>query len=166
MNQQPIDEYTQGDYEISTDKHKLDLDVIHSYLTRSYWSPGIPKDQVAKAIEHSLCFGLHYIPTNTAHSQVGFARAVTDYTTFAYLADVFVLPSFQGRGLGKWMMECVVNSPTIDGIRTFLLLTRDAHGLYAQSGFIQLPNPDLIMGKHNEVSWYNPELVAWPPNEN
>lgn len=119
-------------YEISTDRQRLDIDAIHAYLTRSYWSPGVPREIVARAAANSLCFGLYESATR---AQVGFARVVTDYATFAYLCDVYVLEVHRGRGLSKWMMrECLVH-PALTGARRAMLATRDAHGLYRRFGF-------------------------------
>lgn len=121
-----------GAYEISTDPARLDVAAVHAYLTRSYWSPGIPIDIVERAIRHSLCFGV-YEPASGA--QVGFARVVTDYATFAYLCDVYVLEEHRGHGLGKRMMRELMAHPALRGARRAMLATRDAHGLYAGFGF-------------------------------
>lgn len=133
-------EYVREDYCISTDPAKLDLEVIHGYLKRSYWSPGIPFEIVKRAIAHSLCFGLYH-----RDRQIGFARVITDQTTFAYLADVFVLEGFQGKGLGKWLVECILAHPELQNLRRWMLATRDAHGLYAQYGFTALKQPEIVM---------------------
>jgi GNAT superfamily N-acetyltransferase len=117
-------------YDISTDRGRLQLDAIHAYLTRSYWASGIPKDLVERAIANSLCFGLYQ-----GDAQVGFARVITDKTTFAYLADVYVLEAHRGQGLSKRLVEFILACPELQGLRRFLLATRDAHGLYAQFGF-------------------------------
>jgi GNAT superfamily N-acetyltransferase len=122
------------EYEISADPARLDLDAIHAYLTRSYWSPGIPRDIVERAIRHSLCLGAYAAPGG---AQVGFARVVTDQATFAYLCDVYVLEQHRGHGLGKRMMREVMSLPALTGARRVMLATRDAHGLYRQSGFIE-----------------------------
>lgn len=127
-------------YEISTDRKRLDIDAIHAFLTQSYWSPGIPRATVARAIENSLCFGAF-----CDGQQVGFARMVTDKTTFAYLCDVYVLEEHRGRGLSKQLMDHVVKHPDLQGLRRMMLATRDAHGLYAQYGFTPLSAPDRIM---------------------
>jgi GNAT superfamily N-acetyltransferase len=120
-------------YELSTDPGRLDIDAIHAYLTRSYWSPGIPRDVVGRAIRHSLCVGA-YAPGG---AQVGFTRVVTDHATFAYLCDVYVLEEHRGHGLGKQMMRAVMSLPALTGARRVMLATRDAHGLYRQSGFVE-----------------------------
>jgi len=120
-------------YEISPDQQRLDLNAIHAYLTRSYWSPGIPLEVVKRAVRNSLCFGVY---ESVSGAQVGFARVVTDYATFAYLCDVYVLEEHRGHGLGKRMMREVMAHPALTGARRAMLATRDAHGLYAQEGFV------------------------------
>jgi GNAT superfamily N-acetyltransferase len=127
-------------YEISTDKARLDVTVIHGYLVRSYWSPGIPRSIVERAIEHSLCFGAY-----CDGAQVAFARVITDRATFAYLADVFVLEAHRGRGLSKQLMRAVRAHPELQGLRRFMLATRDAHGLYRQFDFKGLAYPERLM---------------------
>jgi GNAT superfamily N-acetyltransferase len=128
-------------YEISTDKTRLDPAAIHAYLSRSYWSPGIPREVVDRAIANSLCFGLY-----DAHkTQIGFARVVTDTATFAYLADVYVLENHQGKGLGKWLIKTIVSHPSLTSLRRFLLATRDAHTLYEKYGFQPLSRPERFM---------------------
>ena len=127
-------------YEISTDPARLDIDAIHAFLTQSYWSPGIPRATVARAIANSLCFGVFW-----QGQQVGFARMVTDKTTFAYLCDVYVLEAHRGHGLAKRLMDHVMKHPDLQGLRRMMLATRDAHGLYAQYGFTALGAPDSIM---------------------
>lgn len=120
-------------YEISSDPARLDAAAIHAYLTRSYWSPGIPLAIVEQALRNSLCFGVY---ERSSKTQVGLARVVTDYTTFAYLCDVYVLEDHQGHGLGKRLMREVMEHPALTGARRVMLATRDAHGLYAQEGFV------------------------------
>jgi GNAT superfamily N-acetyltransferase len=119
-------------YEISTDASRLDVAAIHAYLARSYWSPGIPFEIVARAVRHSLCFGAY---ERTSGKQVGFARVVTDHATFAYLCDVYVLEEHRGQGLGKTLMAAAMAHPALSGARRVMLATRDAHGLYRQNGF-------------------------------
>jgi ribosomal protein S18 acetylase RimI-like enzyme len=123
-----------GTYAISSDPARLDVAAIHAYLTRSYWSPGIPIDIVERALRNSLCFGVY---EEASGAQVGFARVVTDYATFAYLCDVYVLEEHRSHGLGKRMMREVMAHPTLAGARRVMLATRDAHGLYRQSGFVE-----------------------------
>src|ERR1700761_6555580 len=126
--------------DISTDPSRLQLEAIHAYLTRSYWSPGVPMEVVARAIANSMCFGLYL-----GDAQVGFARVVTDKASFAYLADVYVLEAHRGQGLSKRLVETILAHPELQGLRRFLLATKDAHGLYAQFGFKPLAAPDRMM---------------------
>ena len=133
-------EATRGQYSITTDPDKMDLDAVHGYLSRSFWAEGIPKEIVARAMANSLCFGVF-----DAGEQVGFARVVTDRATYAYLCDVYVLESHRGRGLGKWLIETVMAHPDLQGLRRFQLVTRDAHGLYSRHGFSAPENPDRYM---------------------
>jgi GNAT superfamily N-acetyltransferase len=133
---------TLHDYIISSDRDMLQIAVIHGYLTESYWAEGIPLQTVARSIEHSMCFGVYVKHSN---AQVGFARVVTDYATFMYLADVFILPDHRGIGLGVALTEHVVNEPSLQGLRTSALLTKDAHDLYRKFGFINHPDPNRFM---------------------
>ena len=135
-------------YDISTDPGRLQLDAIHAYLTRSYWSPGIPRDVVARAIANSICFGLYQ-----GESQVGFARVVTDKASFAYLADVYVLEEHRGQGLSKRLVAEILAHPELQGLRRFLLATADAHGLYAQFGFNALARPQNMMELRLAPAW-------------
>lgn len=135
---------TKGNFTITTEKEKLDLDFIHSFLSRSYWANGIPKEVVSKSIEGSLCFGAF-----ENNRQVGFARMVTDKATFAYLADVFIIEECRGRGLSRWLMEVIMAHPELQGLRRILLATRDAHGLYAKFGFTPLAHVDRWMQIHH-----------------
>jgi GNAT superfamily N-acetyltransferase len=124
-------EWRRGEYSISTERERLDLDIVHKFLSEeAYWSPGVPRDVVERSIENSLCFGLYH-----GAQQVGFARVVTDRATTAYLADVFVLSEHRGRGLGVWLVETVFSHPDLQGLRRFLLGTADAHALYERYGF-------------------------------
>ncbi len=138
-----VHEWRQGEYLISTDRERLDIATIHGFLTTSYWAAGIPVETVKRSIEHSLNFGLFQ-----NDQQVGFARVITDYTTFAYLADVFVLEPFRGRGLSKWLMQVIIAHPELQGLRKWVLFTRDAHGLYRQVGFTSLANPERAMERN------------------
>jgi GNAT superfamily N-acetyltransferase len=128
---------------VSTNREFLDLDVVYGFLTESYWALGIPRDVVARSIENSLCFGV-YAETE----QVGFARVISDLATYAYVADVFILESHRGHGLGKWLMECIMQHPELQGLRRWSLVTRDAHGLYGQLGFSPLRKPKNYMELH------------------
>ena len=130
-------EWTRGDWTISTRRDRLDLDVIHGFLVRSYWAAGVPRAVVARAVAHSLCFGLY-----ERDAQVGFARLVTDYATFAHVMDVFVLERCRGLGLGKWLVEAMVGCPELQGFRQWTLGTKDAHGLYRRFGFAALGEPE------------------------
>ncbi|HTD93713.1 MAG TPA: GNAT family N-acetyltransferase [Chitinophagaceae bacterium] len=134
-------------YSISTDPSLLNVDVIFNYLSlESYWAKGIPREVVEKSIAHSLCFGLYY-----EQQQIGFARLVTDEATFAYLADVFVLEAHRGKGLSKWLMEIIHAHPGLQGLRRWVLGTRDAHALYEKFGWAVF-DEDLrkrFMQKHN-----------------
>ena len=124
-------EWQRGEYEISTDPTRLDLDLTHRFLNEeAYWSLGVPMDVVKRAIAGSIVFGVYL-----GQDQVGFARVVSDKATFAWLGDVFVVAEHRGHGLGKWLMECVKSHPELQGLRRWMLATRDAHGLYEQYGF-------------------------------
>lgn len=133
-----------GAFLVSTDRALLDLEVIHGFLTNGYWAKGIPLEVVQRSVEHSLCFGVY----DSGRAQVGFARVVSDFATVAYLGDVFVLESHRGRGLGKWLMECIMQHPSLQGLRRWILLTRDAHGLYTQFGFTPLKSAERYMELH------------------
>ena len=133
-----------GEFAVTTDSSRFDEDMIHRVLHESYWAKGIPRDVVARSIRNSLCFAVL-----KRREQVGFARVVTDYVTFAYLADVFILDAYRGRGLAKFLMQCITRHPQLQGLRRWTLATRDAHGLYAQFGFTPLANQDRWMELHN-----------------
>jgi GNAT superfamily N-acetyltransferase len=124
-----------GRFLISTDRSKLDVDVIHGFLARSYWAEGIPRQTVMRSIDNSLCFGVY----DNAR-QIGFARVISDFATYAYVADVFILEPYRGRGLGKELMASIMAHPDLQGLRRWSLGTRDAHGLYAQFGFKPVVN--------------------------
>lgn len=133
-----------GEFLISTDKNLLDVPFITGFLSGSYWAKNIPAETVLKAISGSVCFGIY-----KKNVQIGFARVVTDEATFAYLADVFITQENRGQGLSKWLMEIILAHPGLQGLRRFLLATRDAQGLYAQFGFTPITNPDRWMQIHN-----------------
>lgn len=139
-------EVTQAAYTISTDQDKLQLDVIHRYLTEeAYWTTDRTREMTEKSIEHSLCFGVYF-----HDKQVGFARVITDYTIFAYLCDVFILTEYQGQGLGKWLTETILKVLDDEGVRWTMLATRDAHELYEDyGGFQKLFLPEKWMGRVN-----------------
>lgn len=131
-----------GDYTYSTDKGKLDLNYIHHFLSKeSYWAKNIPIDIVRKSIEGSFCFGIY-----DGHQQIGFARVITDYATFGYLADVFVDKKYRGKELSKNLMQFIMDNDVVKGLRRFMLATLDAHGLYEQYGFMKLEGDKRLMG--------------------
>lgn len=136
-----IQTYQRDNYLISTDVDKLDINLIYTYLAEeSYWAAGISHEKVARFVRYSLCFGL-YDQQEIGDRQIGFARIVTDYTTFAYLADVFILATYRGRGLGKWLIASVLSHPDVQGLRRWSLRTADAHSLYTRFGFKPYDNP-------------------------
>lgn len=137
------EDFSQGEFTVSTDPGRLDLDAIHAALSQQYWSAGIPKETVARALRGSLCFGLY--AAGNPGGQIGLARVITDAATFAYLCDVYVLAEFRGRGLGKLLMRAVLEHPDLQGLRRFSLVTRDAHGLYRDFGFTEIQSPALHM---------------------
>ena len=139
-----IHEWKRGEFTISTETARLDLKVIHEFLTTSYWAAGIPADVVKRSIEHSLPFGVYH-----GDRQVGFARLITDYATFAYLADVFIIEDYRGQGLAKWLVDVIVAHPELQGLRRWMLATRDAHTLYGKVGFVQLTSPEGWMERRN-----------------
>jgi N-acetylglutamate synthase-like GNAT family acetyltransferase len=132
------------DLTISTDRSRLDLGVIHGFLSQSYWARDIPLETVRRSVDNSLCFGAYW----EGGRQVGFARVITDYATFGYVADVFVLPEYRGRGISKALMAAIRAHPDLQGLRRLLLITQDAQGLYAQFGFQPVPNPEAFMTLH------------------
>jgi GNAT superfamily N-acetyltransferase len=136
-------EWRRGDYTVSTDPARLDVAAIHEFLsTRSYWAQGRDFETVRRAVENSLPFGVYH-----GARQVGFARVVTDYATFAWLADVYVLEEFRGAGLGKWLVEVVLSHPGLQNLRRWILGTRDAHELYRRFGFREVEQPQFYMHK-------------------
>ncbi|MEO7984563.1 MAG: GNAT family N-acetyltransferase [Bacteroidota bacterium] len=147
----PQYELWKGDFLISTDPSLLNIDIIHAYLSgESYWAQHIPRDIVERSISNSLCFGLYH-----NHQQIGFARLVTDKATFAYLADVFILQACRGKGLSKWIMEAIQSHPELQGLRRWMLGTRDAHGLYEQFGWTVLDEDTRkrFMQRHNKNAY-------------
>lgn len=135
-------ERKKGQYSISANPKRLDLDAIHGFLRRSFWAEGISKKLVARSIRNSLCFGLFH-----DRAQIGFARVITDRATFAYLCDVYVLEEYRAKGLGTWLIETVMTHPDLQGLRRFHLVTRDAHGLYKRYGFDAPKHPT----RHMEI---------------
>jgi len=131
-------------YKLSCKQEDMDVIAIHRYIAQSYWAKGIPLETMKKAIQHSLCFGLF---TNT-NEQIGFARMITDQSTFAYLSDVYVLEEHRGQGLSKWLLSEIIKHPNLQGLRRIALATSDAHGLYQQFGFQALGAPEKFMELH------------------
>lgn len=136
-------ERSKDEFTISTDKNLLQIDAIHKFLTEeSYWARERTKEQTQTAIENSLCFGVYQ-----GANQIGFARVISDFATFAYLGDVYILEEFRGRGLSKWLMETIINYPGLENLRRWVLATRDAHTLYEKFGFHALKFPTRWMEK-------------------
>jgi len=163
LNSETLMEYRRGEFLISTSRERLSLDVVYGFLTNCYWTKGIPREVVARSIEHSLCFGIYdespRLAKEAGHggpAQVGFARVVSDFATVAYLGDVFVLESHRGQGLSKWLMECVMKHPALQNLRRWILLTRDAHGLYSQFSFTPLRAPERYMEFHRPNVYETP----------
>lgn len=138
-----VAEDVRGEFSVSSEHERVDFDAVHAFLTTVYWSEGISRELLAKAIANSIPFSLYH-----GDRQIGFARVVTDRATYAYLADVYVLEEYRGRGLGTWMMEVVMSHPDLQGLRRFELSTRDAHRLYARVGF----GPLLFPERHMEIN--------------
>lgn len=132
-------------YRVTDNKDEMDIDAIHDYLSGSYWAENIPKSVLIKAIENSLCFAVLAVDVNSKDKQVGFARLITDSATFAYLADVYILEEYRGKGLSKQMMQKIIEHPQLQGLRRMMLATRDAHGLYEQYGFAALTDQKMFM---------------------
>jgi GNAT superfamily N-acetyltransferase len=168
-------EYRRGEFLISTARKSLSLDVVHGFLTNCYWAKGIPREVVAQSIEHALCFGIYDESPrlekeagpfdgaqgkHEAHEQVGFARVISDFATIAYVGDVFVLESHRGRGLGKWLMQCITQHPALQNLRRWILTTRDAHGLYSQVGFTPVKAPERFMELHQPNVYESPRKTT------
>jgi GNAT superfamily N-acetyltransferase len=150
-------ERSQGEFTVSTDPRRVDLELVHGFLIRCYWAAGIPLDVVRRSVENSLCFGIY-----SGGRQLGFARVITDYATFAYVADVFVVESHRGRGLSKFLMECIMQHPQLQGLRRWSLATSDAHSLYSQFGFKALKKPEMWMEIHRPDVY---DVAQNEPNE-
>lgn len=151
-----VNEWQRGEYLISTDRSRLDPGVIHDYLSNtSYWATGRSLETVMASIDHSLNFGLY-----EGKRQIGFARVVTDYATFAWLADVFVLEGFRGQGLGTWLVETVLSHAELQRFRRWVLATKDAHELYRQFGFVELKRPERWMERHDPQTIEKPDYWA------
>ena len=131
---------------LSTDKARLDVESIHQFLsTKAYWCLNIPKEKVQSAIQNSLCFGVY-----ADEKQIGFARIISDLSTIAYLGDVYILEEYRGKGLSKWLMEAIMSYPELQGLRRWILLTGDAHGLYRKFGWTDIADPSRWMEVHNK----------------
>lgn len=140
-----IREANRNDFSISTDNDKLDITSIHKFLSNETdWAYGIPIQKVKKSIENSLNFGLYH-----KNKQIGFARIISDYSTIAYLGDVYILKEYRGKGLSKWLMNEITEHPNLQGLRRWILLTDTAEWLYKKFGFTKIPNPEVYMEKHN-----------------
>ncbi len=144
--------WQRGEYTISTDKSRLDIGVIHSFLDISYWAAGRSVETIRRSIENSIPFGLY-----KGDQQVGFARVITDYATFAWIADVFVLEPHRGQGLSKWLMEVIISHPELQGFRRWVLATKDAHELYRKFGFNELKLPERWMERHDPNTQERPD---------
>ncbi len=139
-------EFYQDEFCISTDKSKIDLKMVHRFLSEeSYWSKNIPFEKVEKAAANSLTFGVYDGPV-----QIGYARVISDYTSVAYLGDVFILPAYRGKGLSKWLLKIIMTCPELQGLRRWILLTADAHGLYKQFGWKEIAAPERWMEIHHK----------------
>lgn len=135
-----MNEFRKGTFIISTDKRKLNFDTVHGFLTNSYWAKGRTAEITRAAIRGSVCFGMYH-----GKRQIGFARVITDRATYAYLADVFIIDEYRGRGLAKWFMSIVFKCNEFKSVKRWMLATRDAHGLYRKFGFVKIPNPSKLM---------------------
>jgi GNAT superfamily N-acetyltransferase len=154
--------YAVAGYQISTDPLRLDIAMIHQYLSKdSYWAQKVPLEVVARSLVNSFCFGVYHNDV-----QVGLARLITDKATFAYLCDVFILPAHRGKGLSKWLLDTMQNHPEMQGLRRWMLGTKDAHELYKQFGWTTLPEEHVpkFMQRHNPDAYLTaPSSVSLPP---
>jgi GNAT superfamily N-acetyltransferase len=156
-----IREWRRGEYTISTDRARLDVALIHKYLSESsYWAQGRPREVVERSIEHSLAFGVYL-----GERQVGFARVITDYATFAWIADVFVVEECRGQGLGKWLSEVMITHPDLQGFRRWALATKDAHELYRRVGFRELQRVERWMERRDPQTVERPDYWTAEPGE-
>ncbi len=154
--------WQRDDYLISTDRSALDAAFIHNYLSNStYWAQGRKLAVVLRSIENSLCFGLYHLSADGEPRQIGFARVVTDYATFAWLADVFILEEHRRQGLGKWLIDVIVAHPDLQGFRRWVLATKDAHEVYRRVGFRELNRPERWMERPDPKMDENPDY--WLP---
>jgi GNAT superfamily N-acetyltransferase len=155
-----VQQWNRGEYLISTDAARLDLQTIHTFLNASYWASGRSVEVVRRSIENSLPFGVY-----VGERQVGFARVITDYATFAWLADVFVLKEFRGQGLGKWLVEVILSHPDLQGFRRWVLATKDAHEIYRPFGFDALRRPERWMERPDPAMQESPDYWASKTSE-
>jgi GNAT superfamily N-acetyltransferase len=137
-------EWHRDEFSVTCDPARIDRQFVAAFLATTYWAQGVPRTIVEKSMDGSICFALLH-----TDRQIGFARVITDRAVIAYLADVFVIPEYQGKGLGTWLVECVLAHPELSGLRRWILVTRDAHGLYGKFGFQPLARPDRFMELHN-----------------
>jgi GNAT superfamily N-acetyltransferase len=150
--------WRKGEFEISTEKKKLDVEMIHKFLSeRSYWATGRSIETIERSIRNSLCFGIYQ-----GTRQVGFARVITDYATFAWIADVFVLEEMRGHGLAKWLMDILMAHPKLQKFRRWVLATKDAHELYRRYGFMELKKPERWMERRDPATEEQPDYWAAP----
>lgn len=149
--------WTRDTFTITTDRTQVDTALVAEFLASSYWAKGIPAATVRKSIENALCFLVF-----DGERQVGFARVITDRATFAYIGDVFIIEACRGRGLSKWMMECIMGHPELQGLRRWVLATADAHGLYEQFGFTPVKSPERWMERHDAEVYTPVEPEADP----
>jgi len=153
--------WRKDEYEINTEKKKLDLEMIHKFLSeRSYWAAGRSRETILRSIRHSLCFGIYH-----GTRQVGFARVITDYATFAWIADVFVLEEVRGKGLSKWLMDKMITHPKLQKFRRWVLATKDAHELYRRYGFTELKKPERWMERRDPATEERPDYWKAVPEE-
>lgn len=153
MDKEEKTEWRKNEFFISTEKSRIDSAFVHDFLRLSYWAQNISIEIVRRAIENSLCFGVF-----AGTKQIGFARVISDYATFAYLCDVFIIEKYRGRGLSKWLIKAIVSHPQLQDLRRWMLATRDAHGLYRQFGFTELANPMIFMERHTP-NVYQTDLI-------
>jgi GNAT superfamily N-acetyltransferase len=155
-----VQQWNRGEYLISTDPARLDLEIIHTFLDNSYWAKGRTVEVVKRSIENSLPFGVYM-----GERQIGFARVITDYATFAWLADVLVLEEFRGQGLGKWLVEVILSHPELQGFRRWVLATKDAHELYRPFGFDALRRPERWMERPDPLMRESPDYWSTKTSE-
>jgi GNAT superfamily N-acetyltransferase len=146
--------YHNANFHIYTDPAQQDVDAIHAFLFRAYWCEGIPRETVARSIQNSLCFGVF-----DGERQVGLTRVITDRATYGYICDVYILEEYRGRGLSKWLMSCIMAHPDLQNLRRWTLATRDAHGLYAQFGFVPIKQPERWMEIRNSDAYRKQEFA-------